>query len=410
MWQHTSRRVLICVGTLALSFGTVAWGQPPQFTAQRLGTNPIISSQMFVAAGVADDGRNINGPSLIRVPDWLTAHQRADPSANYYLYFADHQGQHIRMAWAAQVQGPYHLYQPGAGVLSLQDDRAIKRPVGDGNLLMLSDALAIGGHIASPDVHVDNVNRRIVMLFHGFEESVGDQGKYDFKGPDGQIWSRKEPQMSFAATSPTGLDFHDDLKPRTLGDSYLRAFQVGGKWYASGRNRFWGATDPADITSPYTVNEGSMSLSARHTAVRVDEDGTVTLFYSRIGGEPEHIVYINIQHIEQRTSKRIISDPVDLLTPEFDWEGANLPIFESEPGDVNAPVHQLRDPAFFRDIDGKEYLLYSVAGEQGVAIARLHTVPEPTSLVWLGGGLTMIAWRRSRRDSLRAAFGASPTR
>jgi hypothetical protein len=37
---------------------------------------------------------------------------------------------------------------------------------------------------------------------------------------------------------------------------------------------------------------------------------------------------------------------------------------------------QLRDPAIFEDDDGRTYLLYSVAGESGIAIAEL-TFPKP---------------------------------
>ena len=37
---------------------------------------------------------------------------------------------------------------------------------------------------------------------------------------------------------------------------------------------------------------------------------------------------------------------------------------------VNGPARQLRDPAIFEE-DGQTYLLYAVAGEQGLAIARL---------------------------------------
>jgi hypothetical protein len=35
-------------------------------------------------------GSNINGPSLIRVPDWVP-----DPLGRYYLYFAHHHGTYI---------------------------------------------------------------------------------------------------------------------------------------------------------------------------------------------------------------------------------------------------------------------------------------------------------------------------
>jgi hypothetical protein len=34
------------------------------------------------------------------------------------------------------------------------------------------------------------------------------------------------------------------------------------------------------------------------------------------------------------------------------------------------PVRQLRDPAIYQE-DGRTYLLYSVAGEHGIAIAEL---------------------------------------
>ncbi|MBI3972242.1 MAG: hypothetical protein HY332_13225, partial [Chloroflexi bacterium] len=59
-------------------------------TVHRFPTNPIIRPHM--------DGRmgdNINGPSLIRVPDWVD-----DPLGRYYLYFAHHRGTYIRLAYA----------------------------------------------------------------------------------------------------------------------------------------------------------------------------------------------------------------------------------------------------------------------------------------------------------------------
>ena len=39
-------------------------------------------------------GSNINGPSLIRVPDWIE-----DSLGKYYLYFADHKGDRIKLAY-----------------------------------------------------------------------------------------------------------------------------------------------------------------------------------------------------------------------------------------------------------------------------------------------------------------------
>ncbi|TIW51474.1 MAG: hypothetical protein E5V60_33485, partial [Mesorhizobium sp.] len=93
-----------------------------------------------------DDGDNINGPSLIRVPDWLPGRLGA-----YYLYFAHHTGTYIRLAYADSPQGPWRVH-PG-GALSLEQCPFLRE------------------HIASPDVHVDDQSRRLVMYFHGPTEA-----------------------------------------------------------------------------------------------------------------------------------------------------------------------------------------------------------------------------------------------
>lgn len=69
----------------------------------RFVSNPIIRPDM--------DGRmgdNINGPSLIQVPDWI-----ADPLGHYYLYFAHHNGDYIRLAYADDLAGPWTMHEPG---------------------------------------------------------------------------------------------------------------------------------------------------------------------------------------------------------------------------------------------------------------------------------------------------------
>ncbi|MCD6520797.1 MAG: hypothetical protein J7M05_12845 [Anaerolineae bacterium] len=57
---------------------------------ERLSTNPIIHPGLDESIG-----SNINGPSLIRVPLWIK-----NPLGKYYLYFASHHGQYIRLAYA----------------------------------------------------------------------------------------------------------------------------------------------------------------------------------------------------------------------------------------------------------------------------------------------------------------------
>ncbi len=59
-----------------------------------------------------------------------------------------------------------------------------------------------------------------------------------------------------------------------------------------------------------------------------------------------------------------------MLEPELEYEGGRLALAPSRRGLVSGPVRQLRDPAIYRE-DGRTYLLYSVAGEHGLAIADL---------------------------------------
>ena len=68
------------------------------FSATRLLDAPIIYPTIhpkLVAEAKAYGYTNINGPSLIKVPDWVE-----NKLGNYYCYFAHHKGAYIRMAYA----------------------------------------------------------------------------------------------------------------------------------------------------------------------------------------------------------------------------------------------------------------------------------------------------------------------
>jgi hypothetical protein len=110
------------------------------------------------------------------------------------------------------------------------------------------------------------------------------------------------------------------------------------------------------------------SEDMRHSAVII-QDGKLLVFYTMVGDNPERILLTEIAlHTDWMTWST--TDPLVVLEPEFDWEGANLPLEPSDRGFVEGPVRQLRDPAIFIE-DGHTYLLYSVAGEYGIAIAEL---------------------------------------
>ncbi len=71
---------------------------------ERLLDAPIIDASTDPSIGT-----NIQGPSLIRAPDWLEA-----PLGRYYLYFADHKGSYIRLAYADALTGPWNVHAPAS--------------------------------------------------------------------------------------------------------------------------------------------------------------------------------------------------------------------------------------------------------------------------------------------------------
>lgn len=290
-------------------------------TARRFPENPIIRP------GMPDlKGKNINGPSLVRMPDWLPGR-----IGKYYLYFAHHPGDYIRLATADDLRGPWKIY-PG-GVLQLSET-------------------ACSGHVASPDVHVDHDKGEIRMYFHG-------------PYPD------KENQKTFLATSKDGLHFTADTRP--LGPSYFRVFRRDGFYYTitkqDGGGTLYRSADPA---SPFERGP-PLIPRMRHAAMRIDGD-TLWVFYSRTGDAPEQILASRIDMRPDWTQWRA-PEPELVLTAEMDYEGVDLPIAPSVFGPAHKPVHQLRDPAIYEE-DGRTFLLYSVAGERGIAIAELRFNPS----------------------------------
>ena len=84
--------------TMETSPSTITLGEEGVLSVRvkRLNNNPIIRPNMDERMG-----SNINGPSLIRVPDWVE-----NPLGKYYLYFANHKGRYIRLAYADRLEGP----------------------------------------------------------------------------------------------------------------------------------------------------------------------------------------------------------------------------------------------------------------------------------------------------------------
>jgi hypothetical protein len=106
----------------------------------------------------------------------------------------------------------------------------------------------------------------------------------------------------------------------------------------------------------------------RHSAVYV-RDEILYLFYTRKSDTPERIVMAEVPLVGDWKTWTA-GAPNEVLRPEMDYEGINYPNEPSGKGG-GTEVQQLRDPGIFEE-DGQLYLLYSVAGEEGIAIAELE--------------------------------------
>ncbi len=111
MYFIVSVAVAIC-----LIVGARGYAQEPSVRIERLADAPIITPALHPSIG-----ENIQGPSLIRVPDWIEA-----PLGKYYLYFADHKGRYIRLAYADALLGPWTIHRPGS--LQIEDSQFLTEP------------------------------------------------------------------------------------------------------------------------------------------------------------------------------------------------------------------------------------------------------------------------------------------
>lgn len=354
-----------------------------QFVANRLNNSqPIIDQAMFAAVGAEEEGENINGPSLIRIPDWIPPSERVDPSAVYYLYFAHHAGDYIRLAWATEVEGPWTFYQTGSQV-----------PLGDRGVLDNGGEdldLGLGvvieeNHLASPDVLIDDENQQIIMYFHSGSSTF-------FNG------NEQSSQNTWVSTSDDGLEFLDNIRPVRLGTSYFKVFSHGGEIYAvdnSGTPRR--APDPDNPWQPpadyydgtslsrlWEANENNTfqdaisdtlgvprsELRVRHAAVRVVGD-ELQVFYTQRGDLIERVQFSTID-LSVDFDDWVFSYPgQEILQAIPGWEGGQFTPEPSEAGSAPENVNQLRDPDVFEDIDGSFYLIYAGGGEDALGIAEL---------------------------------------
>jgi hypothetical protein len=325
--------LLVLVMTITVSSLTSA---QERIRAFRIDSNPIIKPDMLKG----DDGQNINGPSMIKVPDWVKA-----PLGKYYLYFAHHEGKYIRLAYSDKIIGPWKIYEKGT--LKMED--CIYN--------FKSDSLSPFKHIASPDILIDPIKKEIVMYFHCPVYTGSPDSLDNF------------PQVTLRAISKNGIDFNP--KKEILGDYYFRVFKWDNQYYAIARlGVFYRSKDGISNfekgPNPFLKIQNPSML--RHSAVIVRKN-ILYVFYSRIGDMPERILLSRIE-LKDDWNTWTPSQPETVIEPQFGYEGINESLKKSVIGKSKEPVRELRDPAIFEE-NGKTYLVYSVSGEKGLAIAEI---------------------------------------
>lgn len=313
---------------LVLSFAAYS-AEAFNINITRLGGAPIITPEMD-----ARMGGNIQGPSLIKVPDWVE-----NPLGNYYLYFADHRGTYIRMAYADKLTGPWTVYSPGS--LKLEDSffPTTCPPCS----LAPGRTAPLYAHIASPDVHVREDLNQIVMYYHGRGEGR---------------------QFTRAAVSTDGIHFEG--RADELGPHYFRVIEHDNYFYAMSMPGLLHRS--SDGLSKFESGPQFFTTDMRHSALLIRDD-RLYVFFSQAGEQPERILLSTID-LSDDWRQWAATDPIEVLRPERDYEGADLPNEPSRRGYIDDRVNQLRDPAIYEE-NGKTYLLYSVAGESGIAIAEI---------------------------------------
>ena len=301
----------------------------------RAAHNPIITPGMHDRIG-----NNINGPSLIKVPDWVP-----DPLGRYYLYFSHHKGDHIRLAYADSLDGEWKIH--GEGALSLADSLFPTQPPALESFPKAQRERIknfLYAHVASPEAMIVPEKKEIRLYYHGMLETGA--------------------QATRVAVSKDGLNF--EAQPEVITRPYLRMF----RW----DNRFYGMAMPGvfyrsqDGLTNFEEGPQLFNKDMRHSALLV-RDHILYVFWTQVGDAPERLLLSRID-LSGDWSEWQESEAREVLRPEEPWEGSEEPVESSVRGAIETRVNQLRDPALYEE-DGNLWLLYSVAGEYGIAIGTL---------------------------------------
>ena len=343
-----SRRAALLVASLLWLVRTAA---AQEVSATRLAQNPLVTVDTSSSLG-----GNVNGPAVVRVPDWID-----HPLGRYYMYFANHMGAFIRLAYADTIAGPWRVYEPG--VLHVRDS-AFFRPQPDPKET-LEDFYT---HVASPEVFVDPARRRLVMWFHGWWTN-GERWPSD--PVKAHAWARQMGYGQYTQVAESSDGIHFEIRPPITKQSYLRVFQHEGYFYALSRlGQVARSKDPLASfeIGPNPFRGSPYANRVRHVGL-IRRGSRLYVFFTAIGDAPERVLMSTIELTSDWTAWHATA-PVEVLQPETRYECADMAAAPSEAGDVEGRVRQIRDPFVFEE-QGRAFLFYSTCGEQGIAAATI---------------------------------------
>jgi len=321
--------------------------------ATRLRQNPLITVNSSSSLG-----DNVNGPTVVRVPSWV-----AKPLGRYYMYFAHHTGAHIRLAYADAIEGPWKIYEPG--VLNVRETAFYRQQPDPPN-----SPEGFYTHVASPEIYVDDANRKIVMWFHGWwtDGTTWPVGS----AAEARAWARQRGFGQYTQPAESADGLHFTVHAPITRESYLRVFRESDRFYGIARLGILSrAASPLEMfeLGPNAFRDSKYAGRVRHVALLRQGD-TMNVFFSAIGDAPEHIMMSTIDLRGDWAAWRA-SAPIDVLTPDTSYECPDLPNVPSEAGEIEGRARQMRDPAIFEE-GGRRFLFYTICGEQGIAAAEIE--------------------------------------
>ena len=153
----------------------------------------------------------------------------------------------------------------------------------------------------------------------------------------------------------------------TIGLPYLRIFRHDGWFYAiSMPGQLYRSPDGL---GKFEAGPKLTGEPIRHHAI-LQHEGQCYVFWTRVGDRPERIL-VSVLNFAAPWEDWRLGDTQEIHRAEKFWEGADMAPAASKYGGVMQRVNQLRDPAIFEE-GGRIYLLYAIAGEQGIAIGELR--------------------------------------